>query len=300
MHVSIIIPAFNSQAFIADCLDSIIAQTERDFECIVVDDGSTDGTLDICQQYSRQDKRFKIVVQNHYGPGVARNYGLNLAKGDYVQFVDSDDLLKPSALEETLSFIEANRLDFAMFEGEGLPVTIDSFKQLHVDKQLHMKANYGISAGKDFFCRLVEQENFNSYIFLQMQSMESINGRFSKTLMDEELLYSIRSLTEARKAGHFQKKLYVKRGYSGTILTSSLTVEKGILSLAEAMVEIKKWMNANASELGQRAVNAVLKILHARQNELKMRIDTLSSVQQNRIKHLGMKERSLLDAAAAI
>lgn len=300
MRASIIIPAFNSQTFLPSCIDSILSQTIKDFECIIVDDGSSDKTFEICRHYSKKDKRVKVVVQDHYGPGVARNHGLELAKGEYVQFVDSDDLLKPIALEETLKFIESNDLNLALFEGKGIAVDIDPFMQAHVNKQLQMKTNYGLSSGKALFCKMVELENFSSYIFLQMQSRCSLHGKFSNTLMDEELLYSIRSIAESRKAGHLQKKLYIKRGCKGTILTSPLTIEKGIMSLAKAMIEVKDWMNQNAISLGNDAVKCVSKILHLRQKELVRRMKSLSNVQKERMIHLCSLERNQLDAALSM
>lgn len=118
--------------------------------------------------------------------------------------------------------------------------------------------------------------------------------------MDEELLYSIRSIAEAGKVGHLQKKLYVKRGWKGTILTSPLTVEKGILSLAKAMLEAKEWLDKDALPLGSRVAECASRILHSRQKELEQRTAALSDVQRKRLEHLPLAERSLLDAALSI
>ena len=89
--VSIIVPIYNAEPYLRRCLDSILAQTFPDFEAILVDDGSTDGSGAICEEYAAKDKRFKVVRQTNQGVSVARQTGLDLAKGDYVIHADSDD-----------------------------------------------------------------------------------------------------------------------------------------------------------------------------------------------------------------
>ena len=98
--ISVIIPVYNVEKYLGECLDSILAQTFQDFEIICVDDGSTDRSLDILQEYKRKDDRFVIFQQRHAGAGAARNHGLKLAEGKYIQFLDSDDYFEPTLLEE--------------------------------------------------------------------------------------------------------------------------------------------------------------------------------------------------------
>ena len=98
--ISIIIPVYNVEKYLPECLDSILNQTFQDFEIICVDDGSTDSSLDILQEYKRKDDRFVILQQHHAGAGAARNNGIKLAEGKYIQFLDSDDYFEPTLLEE--------------------------------------------------------------------------------------------------------------------------------------------------------------------------------------------------------
>lgn len=100
VEISIIIPVYNVEKYLRECLDSILAQTFQDFEIICVDDGSTDKSLEILQEYKRKDDRFVILQQRHAGAGAARNHGLKLAEGKYIQFLDSDDYFEPTLLEE--------------------------------------------------------------------------------------------------------------------------------------------------------------------------------------------------------
>ena len=90
--VSVIIPVYNVEPYLRECLDSIINQTLKEIEIICVDDGSTDSSLDILKEYAAKDKRISVLSQNNYYGGVARNAGLSQAKGEYVHFCDSDDM----------------------------------------------------------------------------------------------------------------------------------------------------------------------------------------------------------------
>lgn len=116
--VSIIIPNYNKECFIEDSLDSILAQTYQNWEVIIVDDGSTDDSLRIINQFVKKDKRFKCFPQNktNNGGSVCRNIGLKNSSGDFIMFFDSDDLLASHCLKNRVNFMEMNQnLDFAVF-----------------------------------------------------------------------------------------------------------------------------------------------------------------------------------------
>ena len=100
IKISVIIPVFNSEKYLKKCLDTVLLQTLSDIEIICIDDGSTDSSLQILQQYSRKDHRFKIIFQSHEGAGSARNKGLAIAQGEYLSFLDSDDFFEPDMLEQ--------------------------------------------------------------------------------------------------------------------------------------------------------------------------------------------------------
>jgi hypothetical protein len=107
-RVSVVIPAFNRAALIGETLDSVLAQTYRDLEVIVVDDGSTDDTPTILAQYER-DARLRVIRQANHGEGAARNAGIGAARGEYVAFVDSDDVWRADKLERQMALLLDNR-----------------------------------------------------------------------------------------------------------------------------------------------------------------------------------------------
>ena len=119
--ISIIVPVYNASSYIVRCLDSIRAQTYTYFEVIIVDDGSTDESGALCDNYCSIDQRFNVVHQENLGPGPARNTGLNLIKGKYVYFLDSDDAIMPEALETAYNLLKSNLYDMAIlgFTQEG-------------------------------------------------------------------------------------------------------------------------------------------------------------------------------------
>lgn len=100
--ISVIIPIYNSEKYLEECLDSILNQTLKDIEIICVDDGSTDNSLTILENYAQRDKRIQIFSQQNLHAGIARNHGLEKASGEYVHFMDSDDLLIDNNVYENL------------------------------------------------------------------------------------------------------------------------------------------------------------------------------------------------------
>ena len=109
--ISIVIPMYNVEKYIDDCLTSIINQTFKDIEIICIDDGSSDKTLDIANKYKKNDKRISIYKQQHAGVSIARNKGLDKATGKYILFFDSDDILDLNALEDLYNILEKEKLD---------------------------------------------------------------------------------------------------------------------------------------------------------------------------------------------
>lgn len=99
MKFSIIIPVYNVEQYLRDCLDSVLNQTFSDWEAICVNDGSTDGSSVILDEYAAKDSRFKMISQNNAGTAAARNTGLKVANGDYIFFLDSDDWIEDYALQ---------------------------------------------------------------------------------------------------------------------------------------------------------------------------------------------------------
>lgn len=122
--VSVIIPIYNNEKYLRECLDSVINQTLREIEIICVNDGSTDGSPDILEQYALRDKRIRVIHKNNTGYGHSMNVGMDNARGEYIAFVESDDYIEPGMLKTLYQIAEREKADivkanFASIYGDG-------------------------------------------------------------------------------------------------------------------------------------------------------------------------------------
>ena len=114
IKLSAIIPVYNVENYLIDCLDSVCKQTLTDIEIICINDGSTDTSLEILKEYSSKDSRIKIITKENGGQATARNLGIEEAQGEYIAFVDSDDFIEPTMFEKLYTKAKDNNLDIAM------------------------------------------------------------------------------------------------------------------------------------------------------------------------------------------
>ena len=103
MKLSVIIPVYNVEEYIGECLESILNQPFKDFEIICINDGSTDNSLEVLKKYKDKDERIIIIDKKNEGSGIARNTGINIARGDYLFFIDGDDGIEENSQDVLLS-----------------------------------------------------------------------------------------------------------------------------------------------------------------------------------------------------
>ena len=119
--VSIIVPVYNAEKYLQECVESALCQTLSDIELILVDDGSTDSSPTLCDQYAAQDRRVKVIHKPNGRAASARNAGLRAASGEYVAFVDADDWISPDMYEKMLQTnADVTLCDYVRFQGEKL------------------------------------------------------------------------------------------------------------------------------------------------------------------------------------
>lgn len=127
--VSIIVPVYNAQQYLENCVQSILAQTYRDFQLILVNDGSTDESGNLCDGFAARDSRVTVIHQKNAGVSAARNAGLAVASGEYIGFVDADDTIVPEMLEQTVGAACQHKVDMVIFDPyvcEGDKTSVDS------------------------------------------------------------------------------------------------------------------------------------------------------------------------------
>ncbi len=116
--VSVIIPVYNTEKYVRQAVESICRQTLKDLEIIIVNDGSTDGSMTILEELAAQDERIKLFSQENQGQSAARNFATEKAKGKYIYFMDSDDFLEKDALQLCFEKAVNKNLDFVLFDAE--------------------------------------------------------------------------------------------------------------------------------------------------------------------------------------
>ena len=113
--VSVVIPVYNVEKYLGECLDSILGQTLKDIEVLCVDDGSTDGSAEVLARFAEKDSRMKLCASPHAGAFRAREIGVKAAQGEFTYFMDADDMLATRAFEELCALADRERLDQVVF-----------------------------------------------------------------------------------------------------------------------------------------------------------------------------------------
>lgn len=216
--VSVIIPVYNVEEYLAECLDSVINQTEKDIEIICVEDCSTDSSLEILQEYAKKDERI-IVIQNKQNSGlsVTRNNGLAVAKGKFILFVDSDDFIEPTLLETTLK--HANNVDMVCFNyKEYNPQNIGNFLHNYLIED-------GLYSNEDYFIKSAERNSFIVVAWSKLYRREFLvenNLCFEPRMIYEDNLFYLQCVLKAKSVYSINEQLYVYRIRQDSIMTKKL------------------------------------------------------------------------------
>ena len=217
-RISVIIPVYKVESYLHKCVDSVLNQTYSNLEVILVDDGSPDNCGAICDDYARQDPRVKVIHKQNGGLSSARNAGLDIAAGDYIGFVDSDDWMEPDAYEAMLNaavrhgvkLVCAGRLD----EEEETGVTTQG---LCPEKE-------EVVSGKELVRRIFLWDHLDSAAWDKLYARElfqQIRYPFGKVMEDLPTTYRIALL--AGKAALLPKRIYHYLHRGGSITTASLS-----------------------------------------------------------------------------
>lgn len=165
--ISIIVPVYNVENYLDRCISSILNQTYSDFELILIDDGSPDSSPAMCDKYARENEKIKVIHKENAGPSSARNRGLELAQGEYVLFVDSDDFVEPEYIETLVTPAESGTADMVVSNAFLLDkgadkAPISSNESFVVDAKDFLKIGYGVMLGSiwnKLYCRAIIKEN---------------------------------------------------------------------------------------------------------------------------------------------
>lgn len=234
--VSIIVPVYNVEAYIEECLESIINQTYQQLEIIVVDDGSTDKSNELVKTYL-SDKRIRFIEQENKGLSGARNSGLKVATGKYVLFVDSDDYIRVNMLTELVSRIEEGQADLVRFNGsafvDGMEKVVDHdyYDFSHRLEEKHIYREDSFQANRRTFVSPVylylvkrsvltehnllfrediihEDELFTPQLFLAIQTMIYVNAAYYYRRYRENSIMTIQSTAQLQRSFDSYLKIF--------------------------------------------------------------------------------------------
>lgn len=204
--ISIIVPVYNTERYLPKCLDSIAAQTFTDFEVLMIDDGSTDGSREVCERYSRSDSRFVTIHQSNQGVSGSRNNGLKQARGNYIAFVDSDDYVHPQMLELLYKAIRQGEYDLSV--ARYLSVNVGTEIEIQRIIEFHSQE---LSA-EDILCKLFGKSGEDiQYIVVWNKLYDRrllANICFSALKVSEDWLFNTEVFSKVHKVIEIDCKLY--------------------------------------------------------------------------------------------
>ena len=223
--LTLILPVYQSADYLREAMDSILGQTFRDMEVLCIDDGSTDGSLEILLQYAAKDERVCVYSQPHLGVGDARNAGLAEAAGEYIYFMDSDDILVQQALETVVRTAREGELDALYFDADAFydercGEKERAFRPVYARRKAYPAVTDGLSLFADF-C-----DNREFFVTLwnalyRREMLEENRLRFVTRTVHNDTDFTFRAVCSAKRAGYLKERLYRRRIRPGSIITSA-------------------------------------------------------------------------------
>ena len=244
--VSIIIPVFNSENLLINCLDSIKNQTMDNIEVICIDDGSSDGSLKILKDYEKNDNRFKVFHQENLGAGFARNKGISHSSGEYMLFVDSDDYIEENTCE--ILYILAKRLNSDL-------VLFDAVRHIENGKNLNLihfsKDDFSVFNNFSFDYEYVKDKVFDGYYgviwnkFYKSSFIKENNLSFPKHKIYNDVEFHVKSLILAKNISYLPKILYHYNRIGQSSLQTSFVSTKNAFVFFDVLGDIKNFLDNN-------------------------------------------------------
>lgn len=217
--VSVVIPLYQIEDYIEDAVVSVINQTFQDWELICVDDGTADDSRAICEAFANEDTRISVVRQEHAGLGAARNTGIAHARGEFIYFLDGDDILLPETLQLCVDAAVANDAEIVQFCAR---VLAQDGRRHSLDKYVRSKVYPGVWNGVELY---LAQRSAGDYIPQACMYMSRLNvflqdaAMFPEGIIHEDEYATYRALTSAQRVVCLDKQLYVRRYRPNSIMS---------------------------------------------------------------------------------
>ena len=223
-EVSIIIPVYNTDKFIIDCLDSVCKQSLKEIEIICVNDGSTDRSRALLHEYARHDSRIHIISQENLGVAAARNTGIAVATGKYIQFIDSDDMLGTDVLSYEVQQMIEKKLDVFYFDAHATFESAQLEREKSNYKMYYQRENryQDIQTGCQLFTKWIKDGGFRANGNLQMIRRDFLlrsGVKYIPGIVQEDNAFTAELMLHAQRVCHVNKPLYIRRVRPDSIMT---------------------------------------------------------------------------------
>ena len=229
--ISVIVPVYNVENYLDECIQSIVKQTFRDMEIILVDDGSTDSSGMLCDKWAKKDERIKVIHKQNGGLSSARNSGIDVAQGKYIIFVDSDDYwIGTDSLAHL--YDTAEKFDADVVRGEYIAVNDRGEKIKTITKNKSEYSNNPLDSAT-FYSKAIAGENFSVLFFFKIDSIGTL--RFDEgRKFQEDIDFNIKYFSSPRTCVYIENKFYVYRKREASIITTPrISNLEGSFSLCE-------------------------------------------------------------------
>lgn len=243
-YISIIAPVYNSEKYLATCIESVLAQTFPNFELLLIDDGSKDKSGAICEKYADIDTRIKVWHVKNGGPSRARNIGLGKSTGNYITFLDSDDYLSSDALEILYREMTTYELDILQFSHQRV-----DYEGNLVNKCVKTKESEVISSEEYIKSSYFEWTVWGS--FIKREIIENNHLRFDESIkISEDTIFISEVISHSQRLKKISNKLYfytfnensLTNTYKASDLLASIT---GMLDMADRLPDFKPFVDPN-------------------------------------------------------
>lgn len=218
--VSVIIPVYNTADYLSETIGSICNQTLKELEIILLNDGSTDDSMRIIEEYAAADARIQYHVQTNQGLSVARNQAMKFATGKYIYFMDSDDILDTTALQKCYMTCEEDDLDFAFFDAE--PITESANNGNIPDYNRKSRINEDVWKGIDLLNYELDNHLFRTPVWLCLVNRHYLNGffkRFAPGVIHEDHPFAMQLYLYAKRVRYIPEPYFKRRIRTGSIMT---------------------------------------------------------------------------------
>lgn len=223
MKVSIVLPVYNVEKYLVECIESAINQTLNDIEIVAVNDGSTDNSLQILKEYEKKYDFIKVVSQENKGLSGARNTGLRESNGEYVYFLDSDDYIELEAMEYCYNIASKNDLDIITFDAKSFADKDYKGKMLIENYKRDNKLESKVMTGTEFYNYSKERRGYTTPIWLNFYRREFLTKNkieFYEGIIHEDELHTMRSYILAEKIMYIPKLFFNRRVRNNSIMTT--------------------------------------------------------------------------------